>query len=70
MVQSFITFLIIFLLIGVVIVLLAGVISMAVGGRFSPEFRNKLMRIRVGIQGLILLLVAVTFLISLFQLNF
>ncbi|MCH2314202.1 MAG: hypothetical protein MK411_09415 [SAR202 cluster bacterium] len=40
---------------------------MAIGGRFTPEFRNKLMKTRVIIQGLIFIIVVITFTVALFR---
>jgi hypothetical protein len=48
----------------VVIVLLAGVISMAVGGDFNKRFGNKLMRWRVILQLVAVLLFAALMLVS------
>jgi hypothetical protein len=48
----------------VVIVLLAGVISMAVGGDFNKRFGNKLMRWRVILQLVAILLFAALMLVS------
>ena len=59
--------LIVVLLVAVVIVLFTGLLSMAIGGLFTPEFRNKLMRTRVIIQGLIFILVVITFAVALFS---
>ena len=59
--------LIVVLLVAVVIVLFTGLLTMAIGGRFTPEFRNKLMRTRVIIQGLIFIVVVVTFTVALFR---
>ena len=58
---------IVVLLVAVVIVLFTGLLTMAIGGRFTPEFRNKLMRTRVIIQGLIFILVVITFAVALFS---
>ena len=52
---------IIVLMVAVVLVLFMGLGGMAFGGRISPMNRNKLMRVRVYLQGLIVLLVLVTF---------
>ena len=41
------------------VVLLAGVVGMAVGGRVTPKVRNHLMKARVIIQALILVLVVI-----------
>ena len=59
--------LIVVLLVAVVIVLFTGLLTMAIGGRFSPEFRNKLMKTRVMIQGLIFIYVVITFTVALFR---
>ncbi len=48
----------------VVIVLLVGVISMAVGGDFNKRFGNKLMRLRVILQLLAVLLFGALMLLS------
>ena len=52
---------IVVLLGAVVIVLFAGLLAMAIGKRFTPEFRNKLMKTRVILQSLIFILVVITF---------
>ena len=49
------------LMIAVVLILFMGLGGMAFGGRITPMARNKLMRLRVYIQGLIVLLVLITF---------
>ena len=49
------------LMIAVVIVLFMGLGGMALSGRITPMVRNKLMRVRVYLQGLIVLLVLITF---------
>ena len=59
--------LIVVLLVAVVIVLFTGLLTMAIGGRFTPEFRNKLMRTRVIIHGLIFIVVVITFAVALFS---
>ncbi|MEK9677352.1 MAG: hypothetical protein VW169_03070 [Rhodospirillaceae bacterium] len=56
---DYIPVMVIFLLGAVVIVLLTGVIGMAVGGKATPRIRNHLMKARVGLQALILILVAI-----------
>ena len=48
----------------VLAVLLAGVFSMAKGGEFSRKYGNKLMRWRVGLQGLALVLFALAWLVK------
>ena len=59
--------LIVVLLVAVVIVLFTGLLTMAISGRFTPEFRNKLMKTRVIIQGLIFIIVVITFTVALFR---
>ena len=59
--------LIVVLLVAVVIVLFTGLLTMAIGGWFTPEFRNKLMKTRVIIQGLIFIIVVITFTVALFR---
>ena len=49
------------LMIAVVLILFMGLGGMAFGGRITPMARNKLMRVRVYLQGLIVLLVLITF---------
>ncbi len=49
------------LMIAVVLTLFVGLGGMASGGRITPMGRNKLMRVRVYLQGLIVLLVLITF---------
>ncbi|MEX2451156.1 MAG: twin transmembrane helix small protein [Rhodospirillales bacterium] len=51
-------------MVAVVVVLLAGVISMAVGGDFNKRFGNKLMRWRVILQLVAVLLFAALMLVS------
>ncbi|MDP6257766.1 MAG: twin transmembrane helix small protein [Rhodospirillales bacterium] len=45
------------------IVLFAGIISMANDKKYSPRFRNKMMRVRVILQGIVIVL----FLIMIFS---
>ena len=59
--------LIVVLLVAVVIVLFTGLLTMAIGGRFTPEFRNRLMKTRVMLQGLIFIIVIITFTVALFR---
>ena len=58
---QFIPFAITVLMIAVVLVLFMGLGGMALGGRITPIARNKLMRVRVYLQGFIVLLVLITF---------
>ena len=50
-----------FLLVAVLLVLFMGLGGMAFGGRITPIMRNRLMRARVYLQGLIVILVLLTF---------
>jgi hypothetical protein len=43
-------------LVGVVVVLLTGVASLAIGGEFNRKYANKLMQLRVATQALAVLL--------------
>ena len=61
---QFIPFAIVVLMIAVVVVLFMGLSGMALSGRITPIARNKLMRVRVYLQGLIVLLVLITFAVS------
>ena len=49
------------LMIALVVILFLGLGGMALGGRITPMARNKLMRVRVYLQGLIVLLVLISF---------
>ena len=51
--------LIVIALIAVLIVLLAGMIGMIRGGQFNTLYGNKLMRLRVIIQGVAVLLIVI-----------
>ena len=59
--------LIVVLLVAVVIILFSGLLTMAIGGRFTPEFRNKLMKMRVMFQGVIFVIVIITFIVAVFR---
>ena len=52
---------IVVLMVAVILILFMGLGGMAFGGRITPMARNKLMRLRVSIHGLIVLLVLITF---------
>jgi len=58
-VQAIFPMLIVIALVAVVIVLFTGVVSMLRGGKFNKQYGNKLMRLRVGLQGLAVLLIVV-----------
>jgi hypothetical protein len=57
--QAVFPMLIVIALIAVVIVLLTGVVGMLRGGKFNKQYGNKLMRLRVALQGLAVLLIVV-----------
>jgi hypothetical protein len=54
--ESFFPIAIVGALIAAVGALLLGIVSMAKGGEFNRKYGNKLMRARVGLQGLAILL--------------
>ena len=58
-VQAIFPMLIVVSLVAVLIVLLTGVVSMLRGGRFNKQYGNKLMRLRVGLQGVAVVLIVV-----------
>ena len=62
--ESLINIAITVLLFAIVIILLTGLITMAMGGRFSPHFRNKLMRLRVYAQGILILLIGIALILT------
>ena len=51
-------------LVAVVVVLFAGIFSMAIGGKFNERYGNKLMRLRVLFQLIAVLLLGAMMLIS------
>ena len=53
---SIVPMLLLLAVIATAIVLFAGIFSMASGSKFSPRFRNKMMRIRVVLQAIVILL--------------
>ena len=55
---------IVVLIVAVVLVLFTGLGGMAFGGRITPIVRNKLMRVRIYLQGIIVFLVLITFAIT------
>ena len=57
--QAIFPMLIIISLIAVVIVLLTGVFGMLRGGRFNKLYGNRLMRLRVALQGVAVVLIVV-----------
>ena len=62
--ESLINIAITVLLFVIIIILLTGLITMAIGGRFSPHFRNKLMRLRVYAQGTLILLIGIALILT------
>ena len=57
--QAIFPMLIVIALIAVLIVLLTGVVGMLRGGRFNKLYGNKLMRLRVALQGVAVVLIVV-----------
>ena len=57
--QAIFPMLIVVSLVAVLIVLLTGVFSMLRGGRFNKLYGNKLMRLRVALQGVAVVLIVV-----------
>ena len=53
-------YLILVVLVGVLIVLFIGIISMLKGGEFNKRWSNKLMRARVFLQALAIILILIT----------
>ena len=49
---------------GVVVVLSTGIVSMAIGGRFNERWANRLMRMRVLLQGVAVALLAAMMLLT------
>ena len=64
MMESLINIAITILLFVIIIILLTGLVTMALGGRFSPHFRNKLMRLRVYAQGILILLIVIALILT------
>ncbi len=62
--ESLINIAITLLLFVTIIILLTGLVAMALGGRFSPHFRNKLMRLRVYAQGILILLIGIALILT------
>ena len=62
--ESLINTAITILLFVIIIILLTGLVTMALGGRFSPHFRNKLMRLRVYAQGILILLIGIALILT------
>ena len=62
--ESLINIAITILLFVIIIILLTGLITMAIGGRFSPHFRNKLMRLRVYAQAILILLIGIALILT------
>jgi len=55
---------ILLIMILVFVVLIAGLIVMAIGGKTSEKYSNKLMMARVGSQALVIFLLAFMFMVS------
>ena len=62
--ESLINIAITILLFVIIAILLTGLVTMALGGRFSPHFRNKLMRLRVYAQGILILLIGIALILT------
>ena len=62
--ESFLPILLGFAMLATLVVLVIGIISFAVNGRFYKKNSNKLMRLRVLLQGLALLVFAAITLLS------
>lgn len=62
--QTALTIIIVLALLSVVTTLGLGLFSMARGGEIASKYGNKLMRLRVGLQFMAVLLIAVAFWIS------
>lgn len=57
--QAVFPMLIVIALVAVLITLLTGVVGMLRGGQFNKQYGNKLMRLRVALQGIAVLLIVV-----------
>jgi hypothetical protein len=57
--QAVFPMLIVVALVAVLITLLTGVVGMLRGGQFNKQYGNKLMRLRVALQGVAVLLIVV-----------
>ncbi|MGH1377694.1 MAG: twin transmembrane helix small protein [Alphaproteobacteria bacterium] len=62
--NTILSILILLSLTSVVIVLFIGIISMIKGGKFNEKYGNKLMRLRVALQGLTILLLALAYFLA------
>lgn len=62
--MSILMILMVFLMLATLAVLVAGVVLMAKGGELNRKYGNKLMTARVILQGSVLLLLALMFLIG------
>lgn len=62
--NTMLSILIILSLSSVVAVLFIGIFSMIKGGAFNEKYGNKLMRLRVALQGLTILLLALAYILS------
>ncbi len=57
-------YLMVIALVAVVLVLLAGIFTMAKGGEFNKKYGNRLMRVRVALQALAVLVFAAVWLVT------
>lgn len=59
--SSFFLILSLLSLLGVVLILLTGIFAMAKGGSFNEKYSNRLMQLRVGLQALTILFLALAY---------
>lgn len=59
--STFFIFAALFCMLGVVVVIVTGIVSMARGGAFNEKYGNKLMQARVALQGLAVLFFVLAF---------
>ncbi len=57
-------YLMVIALVAVVLVLLAGIFTMAKGGEFNKKYGNRLMRVRVALQAFAVLVFAAVWLVT------
>lgn len=59
--STFFIFTALLCMLGVVVVLMTGIVSMAKGGAFNEKYGNRLMQVRVALQGLAILFFILAF---------
>ncbi len=57
-------FIIVVLMLGIFTVLMTGVIIMGIGGKANKKYSNKLMSMRVALQGLVLVVLLLAYFMS------